>query len=264
MQQISISQLLAMKQQGEKIATLTSYDASFTQVAEKAGVEMLLVGDSLGMVIQGNSSTLPVTIDEMIYHSRCVGRARNKALLVVDMPFMSYTSAEIALHNAGRLMKEGGAHMVKLEGGASQLAKVKLLVENSVPVCGHLGLQPQSYYLLGGYKVQGKVDDQAQQIKADALALEQAGAQLLVLECIPESLGREISQALTIPVIGIGAGAGCDGQILVLHDLLGMAEHPARFVQDFLVGTGSIEQAIKAYVEAVKSGTYPAAEHTFV
>lgn len=263
MAEISISHLQALKEKGEKIATLTSYDASFTQIAEKAGIEMLLVGDSLGMVIQGNDSTLPVTIDDMIYHSRCVNRARKKALLVVDMPFMSYTSAEHALDNAGRLMKEGGAHMIKLEGGANQLDKVRLLVENAVPVCGHLGLQPQSYYQLGGYKVQGKTTNQAQEIKADALALEQAGIQLLVLECIPADLGREISLALKIPVIGIGAGAGCDGQILVLHDLLGMAENPARFVVDFLVGTGSIEQAMRAYIDAVKKGDYPAMEQTF-
>ncbi len=263
MKQISIVDLQTMKDEAIKIATLTSYDASFTKAAEKAGIDMLLVGDSLGMVIQGHESTLPVTIDEMIYHSRAVARARKRCLLVVDMPFMSYTTPDIALKNAGRLMKEGGAHMVKLEGGASQVDKIKVLTENALPVCAHLGLQPQSYYKLGGYKVQGRSKGDAKRIKRDALLVEAAGAQLLVLECVPASLGKEISQALKIPVIGIGAGADCDGQILVLHDLLGMAEHPARFVADFLIGTGSIVQAIESYVNAVKTGDYPALEHTF-
>jgi len=216
MSQVTTASLIQMKQQGEKIAVLTSYDASFTQLIEAAEVEVILVGDSLGMVIQGQESTLPVRVDDMVYHTRCVARARRNSLLIADMPFMSYSSSEQALNTAGRLMKDGGAQMVKLEGGATQLETVSQLTANGIPVCAHLGLLPQSVHKLGGYRVQGKDEESARIMKEDALALEAAGAQMLVMECVPEGLAEDISRALGIPVIGIGAGAGCDGQVLVL------------------------------------------------
>ncbi len=264
MPDITITTLQQMKQQGEKIAVLTSYDASFTRLIEKAGVEVLLVGDSLGMVIQGQESTLPVTVDEVVYHTQNVARARRKALIVADMPFMSYSSAAQALDTAARLMKEGGAQMVKLEGGATQLETVRQLVAHAVPVCAHLGLLPQSVHRLGGYRVQGRDEASAAVMKEDALALQQAGAQMLVLECVPAALAGEISQMLEIPVIGIGAGAACDGQVLVLYDMLGVASGDLpRFVKNFLLETGTIPAALAAYVQAVKDGSFPAAEQSF-
>jgi 3-methyl-2-oxobutanoate hydroxymethyltransferase len=222
MSNITITSVMQKKQQGEKITVLTSYDASFTRILEAAGVEVLLVGDSLGMVIQGQESTLPVAVDEMVYHTRNVARARNRALLIADMPFMSYSSASQALDSAGRLMKEGGAHMVKLEGGAIQLDTVRELTSHGIPVCAHLGLQPQSVYKLGGYRVQGRDQEAARAMREDARALQDAGAQMLVLECIPKDLAAEISRSLDIPVIGIGAGPDCDGQVLVVYDMLGI------------------------------------------
>lgn len=261
---VTISTLARMKQDGEKIAVLTSYDASFTAVLESAGVEVLLVGDSLGMVIQGRESTLPVSVDDMVYHTQNVARARVKSLLIADMPFMSYSTPEQALENAGRLMKDGGAHMVKLEGGDRQTDTVAHLVANGIPVCAHLGLMPQSVYKLGGYKVQGRDEETAGQISEDAIALAQAGASILVLECVPASLATEVSRALQIPVIGIGAGAGCDGQVLVLYDMLGvMLRSPPRFVKNFLAGSDSIEAAVAAYVAAVKDGSFPDTEHSY-
>ncbi len=264
MPDITITTLQQMKQQGEKIAVLTSYDASFTRLIEEAGVEVLLVGDSLGMVIQGRESTLPVTVDEVVYHTRNVARARRKALIVADMPFLSYGSAAQALDTAARLMKEGGAQMVKLEGGAAQLATVRHLVAHAVPVCAHLGLLPQSVHKLGGYRVQGRDEVSAASIREDALALQQAGAQMLVLECVPAALAGEISLLLEIPVIGIGAGAACDGQVLVLYDMLGVVSgYLPRFVKDFLAETGSIPAALAAYVRAVKAGEFPEPGHSF-
>ncbi|MCP4994946.1 MAG: 3-methyl-2-oxobutanoate hydroxymethyltransferase [Gammaproteobacteria bacterium] len=264
MPNITTALLSEMKQRGEKIAVLTSYDASFTQLMEEAGVEVILIGDSLGMVIQGQESTLPVAVEEMVYHTQCVSRGRRDALLVADMPFMSYSSAEQALTTAGLLMKEGGAHMVKLEGGATQLETVKQLTANGIPVCAHLGLLPQSVYKLGGYRVQGRDQESAQIIREDAQALEAAGAQMLVLECVPQKLARAISEELAIPVIGIGAGVDCDGQVLVLHDMLGITTRKMpRFVKNFLQKSGSIQMALAAYVSAVKNKTFPTAEHSF-
>ena len=264
MSDITIATLDQMKQQGEKIAVLTSYDASFTRLLEEVGVEVILVGDSLGMVIQGQESTLPVRVEDMVYHTRNVARGRKRALMVADMPFMSYSSATQALDTAGRLMKEGGAHMVKLEGGATQLETVRHLVAHAVPVCAHLGLLPQSVHKLGGYRVQGRDEESAQILMEDALALQEAGAQMLVLECVPAKLAAEITQALRIPVIGIGAGAGCDGQVLVLYDMLGITtEELPRFAKNFLDDADNVLDALKSYVRAVKDGSFPGAEHSF-
>ena len=260
----TISTLTQMKAAGEKIAALTAYDASFAQLAEEAGVDLLLVGDSLAMVVQGHESTLPVTVGEMVYHTAAVARARTRALLVSDMPFMSFGSPGQALDNAGRLMKEGGAHMVKLEGGAPQLETVRHLTRHAVPVCAHLGLLPQSVYQLGGYKVQGRDAATARQIREDALALQAAGAQLLVLECVPATLAAEVTAALAIPVIGIGAGPDTDGQVLVVYDALGLSRGRAPgFARNFLAGTGSVREALGAYVRAVKDRSFPAAEHCY-
>ena len=261
---ITTAKLMQMKAEGEKIAVLTAYDASFTSRLEDAGIDVILVGDSLGMVIQGQESTLPVDVDEMVYHTRCVARGRRNALLVADMPFMSYSSAEQALDTAGRLMKDGGAQMVKLEGGATQLETVRQLTANGIPVCAHLGLLPQSVHKLGGYRVQGRDEDSALAMKEDAQALELAGAQLLVLECVPTGLAAEISRLLAIPVIGIGAGPGCDGQVLVLYDMLGITPGKApKFSKDFLKGAGSVAQALADYVKSVKDGSFPGEDESF-
>jgi 3-methyl-2-oxobutanoate hydroxymethyltransferase len=261
---LTISNLARMKAAREKIAVLTAYDASFARLAEAAGVDVLLVGDSLGMVVQGHESTLPVTVGEMVYHTAAVARVRQRALLVADMPFMSYGSAAEALANAGRLMKEGGAHMVKLEGGAPQLDTVRHLTRHAVPVCAHLGLLPQSVYQLGGYRVQGRDAEGARQIREDALALQAAGAQLLVLECVPAGLAAEVTASLEIPVIGIGAGADTDGQVLVVYDVLGLSGgKPPSFVRNFLVGEASVGDALASYVRAVKDGRFPTPEHSY-
>ncbi len=262
-----IEALLAMKPAGEKIAVLTAYDASMTKHLEAAGIDVILVGDSLGMVVQGHDSTLPVTVDDMIYHCRMVARARERALLVVDMPYHSYTSAGMAVANARRLVEEGGADMVKLEGAGPVLDAIDAILADGIPVCGHLGLLPQSIEELGGYKVQGREQAAADQMVADARALEDAGVSMVVLECIPSALGKRISEAVNIPTIGIGAGPDCDGQVLVLYDLLGLTpgKRP-RFSKDFLAETGKgkgITAAVRAYVEAVKSGQFPGPEHGF-
>lgn len=261
---VTIATLRKMKQAGEKIACLTAYDASFAAVLEAAGVDVLLVGDSLGNVMQGHDSTLPVTIDDMVYHTRCVARARKRALLVADMPFMSYALPAQGMANAARLMQEGGAHMVKLEGGAVIAETVQQLTARGIPVCAHLGLTPQSVHKLGGYRVQGRAEAAAQALQADARALQEAGADLLVLECVPADLGAAITKALEIPVIGIGAGPQCDGQVLVLHDMLGITpgKRP-KFSRDFMQGSGSVQGAVEAYVRAVKSGAFPGPEHCF-
>lgn len=261
---ITVSTLQKMKQQGEKFAVLTAYDASFAQLIDEAGVAVLLVGDSLGMVVQGKESTIPVTMDDMVYHSSLVARATKRALVITDLPFMSYATTEQALSNAARLMKEGGAQMVKLEGGALRLEAVRRLAENGVPVCAHLGLLPQSVHKLGGYKIQGREEQVAEQMVADALELEQAGADLLVLECVPRALAKRITKSLSIPVIGIGAGADTDGQVLVLYDMLGITpgKRPS-FSHDFLAGAGSVRAAIEEYVLQVKVGAFPTAQHGF-
>jgi 3-methyl-2-oxobutanoate hydroxymethyltransferase len=252
-----------MKQTGEKIAMLTAYDASFARVLDNQGVDIILVGDSLGMVIQGHDTTVPVTMDEMVYHTRAVTQASQRALVIGDLPFMSYTSPEMALRNSARLMQEGRAHMVKLEGGAPQVATVAQLAHHGVPVCAHLGLQPQSVHKLGGYRVQGRDEAVAKQMLADAQALQDAGADLLVLECVPVHVAATISQALSIPVIGIGAGRECDGQVLVLHDMLGISAKAPKFSQDFIGEGATIPQAVAAYVQAVKANTFPQDQHCF-
>jgi len=265
MEKISAQTLGKMKAAAEKIVSLTAYDYSFAALVERAGVEVVLVGDSLGMVMQGEDSTLPVTMEQMIYHSQCVARGSNKALRVVDMPFMSYqVSAAQALENAGRLMKEGKADMVKLEGGERVCDSIQAMVDNGIPVCGHLGLTPQSVNTIGGYRVQGRDKKTANRILADAKLLQQAGASLLVLEAVPVSLANQVTKELDIPTIGIGAGAGTDGQVLVLQDMLGLYPKPSpKFSKNFMSGQDSIEAAIKAYVNAVKTGQFPTADHSF-
>jgi 3-methyl-2-oxobutanoate hydroxymethyltransferase len=260
---ITVTRLREMKRDGRKISCLTCYDASFARLMEQAGIELLLVGDSLGMVVQGQSTTLPVSLDEMVYHARNVARACHNPLLIVDLPFMSYASPEQALRSAARLMQEGGAQMVKLEGGGPVLESVRRMTEQGIPVCAHLGLLPQSVHKLGGYRVQGRDDVAAARILKEAYELQEAGADLLVLECVPASLGAEVSATLEIPVIGIGAGSSCDGQVLVVYDMLGMNPNPASFVRDFLGGAGSIEGAFQAYVAAVRDGGFPTLEQAF-
>ena len=262
--QVTVRTLAEMKRRGEKIAALTCYDASFARVLESAGVEMLLVGDSLGMVVQGHATTLPVTVDDILYHCAAVSRARERALLVADMPFMSDASLDQALGHAGRIVKEGGAHMIKLEGGTHQLELVRALSEHSVAVCAHLGLLPQSVHRMGGYRVQGRDVHEAQHMISEAVALQDAGAQLLVLECIPRRLADEITRALDIPVIGIGAGPQTDGQVLVLYDVIGISSGPKpRFAKNFHAGRESVHDAVAAYVQAVKTQQFPTAADAF-
>ncbi|MCG5530983.1 3-methyl-2-oxobutanoate hydroxymethyltransferase [Halorhodospira halochloris] len=252
-----------MKSRAEPIACLTAYDFGFAAACDQSGVDLLLVGDSLGMVVQGHETTLPVSVDDVVYHTQCVARGAQRALVVADMPFMSHTDVELGLLNAGKLMKAGGAQMVKLEGGAEQAALVERLTENGIPVCAHLGLKPQRVHKLGGYRVQGRAEQEARDMEADAKALEQAGADLLILECVPAELAKHLAQSLRMPVVGIGAGRGCDGQILVLHDVLGVTRHPPRFAEDFGSSAGGVMAAIRAYVTAVKQATFPGKEHEF-
>lgn len=260
----TVSSLQKMAVEGQKIAMLTCYDASFAALMDEAGVDVLLVGDSLGMVIQGEDSTLPVTMEQMEYHTRIVARGAKKALVLADMPFGSYQeSPQQAFRNAARLMA-AGAHMVKLEGGATMLEATRFLVKHGIPVCAHIGLTPQSVNALGGYKVQGKTDAQAQQLKADALALQEAGAAMVLMEMVPAKLAAEISQSLNVPTIGIGAGVGTTGQVLVVYDMLSVYPgKKARFVKNFMSGAGTIQGAIEAYVAAVKNQSFPAEEHSF-
>ncbi|MGL4544911.1 MAG: 3-methyl-2-oxobutanoate hydroxymethyltransferase [Plesiomonas sp.] len=263
MSQITLTHLRKWKQEGRKFASITAYDASFAKLFTEQGVPVMLVGDSLGMVLQGHTDTLPVTIDDIAYHTRCVRQGAPECLLLGDMPFMSYATPEQACLNAAKLM-QAGANMVKLEGGNWLVDTIRMLTERAVPVCAHLGLTPQSVHLFGGYKVQGRDEDGAEQILHDALLLQQAGAQMLVLECVPEGLASEITRRLTIPVIGIGAGANTDGQILVMHDALGIsANYMPKFSKNYLAATGDIRQAISQYVAEVEQGTFPAEEHTF-
>lgn len=264
MSRLTLTQCRKMKKDGEKIAVLTSYDASFTHVLEQAGIDVILVGDSLGMVIQGQESTLPVTVEDMVYHTQNVVRGSQQAFVIADLPFMSYANPEQAITNAARLMAEGGAQMVKLEGGPIVIDIVKQLVDRGIPVCGHLGLLPQSVHRLGGYRVQGREPEQAQAVIDGAQQLEQAGVDILVLECVPASLGKAVTEAVDIPVIGIGAGANCDGQVLVLYDMLGITPEPTpKFNHDFLKGTDSVLAAVTNYVTAVKSGEFPAVEQQY-
>lgn len=243
---------------------LTAYDASFAALLEAAGVEALLVGDSLGMVVQGQESTLPVTIEDMAYHCRNVARGSRNALILADMPFMSYATPAQAMANAARLMREGGAQMVKLEGGRLLGETVERLVAHGIPVCAHLGLLPQSVHRVGGYRVQGRKEPAAQRIYEDAVSLQQAGADMLVLECVPARLGEAIARALEIPVISCGAGPYCDGQVLVLYDMLGLSPgKPPRFSHDFLTRAADIPGAVRAYVSAVKRGEFPTLEQSY-
>ena len=264
MPDVTLTTLQSLKQSGEKIAMLTCYDATFAQAACQAGVDVLLVGDSLGMVLQGHDSTLPVTVAEMAYHTASVKRGNQGALILADLPFMAYATLEQALNNSAALM-QAGAHMVKLEGAAWLAEPIRQLAERGIPVCAHLGLTPQAVNILGGYKVQGRQEAQARQMRADAMALEQAGAAMLLLQCVPSELAAEISQTVKIPVIGIGAGSATDGQVLVLHDMLGLSlsGRTPKFVKNFMAGQSSIQHAISAYVKAVKDQSFPAAEHGF-
>ena len=260
---ITLTTLRTMRSNGDKIAVLTCYDASFARVLDAAGVEVLLVGDSLGMVVQGHASTLPVKLADMSYHTRCVAAGTERAFVVADLPFGSYqASPERAFAAAARLMA-AGAHMVKLEGGAVMVETVAFLTQRGIPVCAHIGLLPQSVNQLGGYRVQGREDAAAAQLVADARALEAAGAGLVVLEMVPATLAKAVSEALTIATIGIGAGADCSGQVLVLYDMLGLYPRAPKFSKNFLAGADGIEAAVRAYVAAVKDGSFPAAEHTF-
>jgi 3-methyl-2-oxobutanoate hydroxymethyltransferase len=260
---VTVPSLREMRERGEKIAMLTCYDASFAALMDRCGVEILLVGDSLGMVCQGHASTLPVTLTDIAYHTACVARGINTTFLIADMPFGSYATPQAAYANAVTLM-QAGAHMVKLEGGAWLVDTVRFLAERAIPVCAHLGLTPQSVHQFGGYKIQGKTQQAAEQLKNDALVLQAAGASLLVLEAIPSALANETTKATTIPTIGIGAGPDCSGQVLVLHDMIGV--FPGRtpsFVKNFMEGQSDIEGAILAYIAAVKEKSFPAKEHCF-
>jgi len=262
MQKMTLPVLLEKRAQQEKFAVLTAYDFTFARLLEQAEIEVVLVGDSLGNVIQGRDSTIPVTLVEMVYHTEAVKRGNSKALLISDMPFMSYATVDDALRNATTLM-QAGAQMVKLEGGSWLADTVQALTERGIPVCGHIGLTPQSVHKLGGYKVQGRDASGAAQMIADAVTLEQAGADLMLVECIPSALGGELRKALQVPLIGIGAGPDTDAQVLVLHDMLGISARLPSFSHNFLADHDSILAALKCYGEAVRSGQFPAAEHCF-
>ncbi len=262
--QVTVRTLQRMKRQGDKIAMLTAYDASFAAILDKANLDVILVGDSLGNVIQGRSSTLPVTMDEMIYHTAAVARGCHRPLLIADMPFMSYRSTDLALSNAARFMQEAGAHMVKLECTDAQRDIVSALVNEGIPVCAHLGLRPQSVHKLGGFWVQGRDESAAAAMLQQARQLEAAGADLLLLEAVPASLAAEISREVQVPVIGIGAGVECDGQVLVLYDVLGISQtRIPKFAQNFLTENISVQAAVEAYVAAVKSSAFPTEAHSF-
>jgi len=261
---VNVSTLHRMKEAGEKIACLTAYDASFALIVDTAGTELVLVGDSLGMVIQGHDTTVPVTVADIIYHTKNVARGLRRAFLVADMPFMSYTNPGQALDNAVMLMQEGGAMMIKLEGGAGQLEIVEHLARHDIPVCAHIGLKPQSVHKIGGFKVQGRDPERAREMVDNAMCLQDAGADIVLLECVPNELGKAITNELSVPVIGIGAGPYVDGQILVLYDMLDITKGKTpKFVKNFMQGNDAPLNALVAYVTAVKEGSYPAPEHCF-
>jgi 3-methyl-2-oxobutanoate hydroxymethyltransferase len=261
---MTILDLQNLKTAGQKITSLTAYDAGFATVLDNAGMDFILVGDSLGMVVQGRATTIPVTIDEMIYHTQLVVRGTERAMVMADMPFMSYSSARDCLHNAARLMKEGGAEIVKLEWGALEISMVSRLTECGIPVCAHLGLTPQAIHKIGAYRVQGRQEDAAIRMVEDALALEEAGADILLLECVPTQLAAEITRNATVPVIGIGAGPEVDGQILVLYDILDIwPGKRTRFSKNYIAQAGTITGAVEAYVNEVKEGRFPTAEFSF-
>lgn len=263
MSSVNLQTLIEHKRNGRKFAMLTAYDASFANLVSSAGVEVILVGDSLGMVLQGESSTLPVTVEHMAYHTQSVAKGNQGALIMSDLPFMSYSNVDQALENAAELMR-AGAHMVKLEGGRAMAETVSKLTEMGVPVCVHLGLTPQSVNVLGGYKVQGREQTAALQMLEDARILEEAGAAILLLECVPTLLAEEITENSKVPVVGIGAGPHTDAQVLVLHDMLGITPgKKPKFVKDFMQGSSSVVEAVENYVNAVRDGSYPAPEHSF-
>ena len=261
---VTLATLQSMKAGGEKIAALTCYDASFAVLADAAGTDLVLVGDSLGMVIQGHDTTVPVTMNDIVYHCRAVARGLHRPFLMADLPFMSYPSKEQALANSVRLMQEGGAKMVKLESGTSQVEIVEFLAGHDIAVCAHLGLKPQSVHKTGGFRVQGRGESAAEQMLRSAKELEGAGADIVLLECIPATLGELIATEIKVPVIGIGAGPRTDGQILVLYDVLDITSgRKPRFVRNFIDGAGTNLGALERYVRAVKSGEYPSPEHSF-
>jgi 3-methyl-2-oxobutanoate hydroxymethyltransferase len=262
---VTLNTIREMKRRGEKITCLTAYDYSFAALLDRAGIDMIMVGDSLGMVVQGNETTLPVNLADMVYHCRCVARGATRALIIGDLPFLSYQeSPQRALASAGRLMQRGGAQVVKLEGGEVMAETVRFLTERGIPVCAHLGLTPQSVHQLGGYRVQGREAAAAERMRHDAKVLQQAGAGLIVLEAIPSELARAITADLDIPTIGIGAGPDCDGQVLVLHDMLGIYPRPSpKFSRNFMQEATSIEEAVKRFIAAVRSGEFPGPEHSF-
>ncbi|OGP53213.1 MAG: 3-methyl-2-oxobutanoate hydroxymethyltransferase [Deltaproteobacteria bacterium RBG_13_52_11] len=264
-QKITVPSIKAMKGRGEKITMLTAYDTPFARILDEADVDILLVGDSVGSVVAGYPNTLPVTIEEMIYHTKAVVRGVTRALVVIDMPFMSYqVSIEDAKRNAGKMIKESGAEAVKLEGGVNMKEVIESIVAIDIPVMGHIGLTPQSIHQMGGYKVQGKAEEQKRKIMEDAVAVEEAGAFSLVLECIPTELAKEISEKLTIPTIGIGAGIHCDGQVLVIHDVLGLlGDFRPKFVKSYVDLRTVISQAVEEYMDEVKKGKFPTEEHSF-
>ena len=265
MKKLTLHALFALKQKHEPISVLTAYDSTFARLLSRHGVEVILVGDSLGMVMQGAASTVPVSMADMVYHTRCVAAGNERAFIVADMPYMSYATSEQALTNAAQLM-QAGANMVKVEGGQWLVDTVARLTERGIPVCAHLGLTPQSVDALGGYKIQGREKDAAKQIISDAKALEKAGAKLLVLECVPQALAKEISEKITIPTIGIGAGKDTDGQVLVLQDMLGLnSDFSPKFVHNFMQDeeVKSIGEAIESFVAAVKERRFPRPEHSF-
>ena len=262
---MTVPKLRQMKADGRKIVSLTAYDASFARLVDAAGVDFVLVGDSLGMVVQGQRSTLPVSVADIVYHTACVARGLRYALLVADLPFQSYATVERALDASAAMLAQGGASMVKLEGAGVMLEPIRFLSERDIPVCAHLGLTPQSVMKLGGYGVQGREDAAARRLLDDAVAVAQAGADMLVLECVPSPLASQITARIDIPTVGIGAGPACDGQILVLHDMLGInsGHRRPRFVRNFMEGAASIAGAVEAYVAAVRDGSFPAPEHGY-
>jgi 3-methyl-2-oxobutanoate hydroxymethyltransferase len=262
MAKFTISKLDQMKTAGDKFVCITAYDATFARLVSEAGAESLLVGDSLGNVLQGHDSTVPVTIESMAYHTECVARGEPNSLIIADMPFMSYATPQDTLKNAAKLM-QAGAQMVKLEGGTWLSDSISQLVERGIPVCAHLGLTPQYVNAFGGYRVQGRTPKEAKSILADAVEIQDAGAGLLVLECVPEELATDITNKLDIPVIGIGAGPGTDAQVLVMHDLLGLNPRPAKFVANFMEGQTTVQGALRAFVDAVKNGEFPREEHCY-
>ncbi|KAA0441719.1 MAG: 3-methyl-2-oxobutanoate hydroxymethyltransferase [Candidatus Thioglobus sp.] len=258
---MNISDLQKFKKNGEKITCLTAYDSSFAQIFDQCGIDIILIGDSLGNVIKGEKNTLGVNMEQMIYHTRAVANGANKALLIADMPYQSYDSAEKTLQNA-QLLMDAGAQMIKFEGGSEQQDCFEILQKNRIPVCGHLGLQPQSVIKMGGYKVQGKDAKSAQKILTDAKALQNWGVQTIVLECIPAILAQQISTQIQIPTIGIGAGKDCDGQVLVSYDMLGITQNAPKFVKNFLTN-GNIKSATSDFIQAVKTSKFPTAEHSY-